>query len=207
MNSKLAIIGVILITSGTTLAITSYFNVNYWQTQLFYRTIFVLDPNSSFSQWLRLDKPMSLKQIQVQIEPSGEIADFLNSTMLSTYHLGVGLNPITVTLGDPYRNISADLITSAKMEGGGFELTLEPVHVFDIPDDWSTINNITITNPENHPVILIAVTTGTYLLVNSNWQTAMYNGIASVAVGAAITGISVLRRKQVVEQKETATES
>jgi hypothetical protein len=56
-------------------------------------------------------------------------------------------------------------------------------------------------------VIWIVEVTSYSLLVNNNWQTAMYLGIASVAVGTVIAGISVLRRNPAIKQKETATVS
>jgi hypothetical protein len=203
MNSKLAIIGVILITLGATLTITSYFNVNYWQAQTFYRYIFFIDSNSSSSQYLILGNSMSLKQIEVQIHSSYQLEDHLNSTMKSTYQLGLGLNPITVTLGSGNQYVSADLQPSFSTGASAF--MFQAVHVFNIPEDGIFTGNITVTNPYNYPVIWIVETTGNYLLVNNNWQTAMYLGIASVAVGAVITGISVLIRKPAIKQKETTT--
>jgi hypothetical protein len=205
MNAKLAMIGVNLITLGATLTVASYFNVNYWQAQLIYRRSFVIDSNSSSSQYLRLDpKPMSLKQIEVQIKPSYELGDFLNSTKWSTYQLGLGINPIPVTLGDVYQNVSADVQTSYSTQPGVWWMINNPAQVFNIPDNWLYIASITVTNPENYPVIWIVEVTGYSLLINNNWQTAMYLGIASIAVGA-VTGISVLIRKPAIKQKETTT--
>jgi hypothetical protein len=176
----------------------------YWQTQLFYRSIFVIDSNSSSSQNLRLNKITSLKQIEVKIESGYELQDLLNSTKWSTYHLGYGINPIPVTLGDVFQNVSADLQTAVSIGTGAWYM-ITPVHVFNIPDNWQDVASVYVTNPENNSVIWIVEIDGNYLLVNNNWQTAMYLGIASVAVGAVITGISVLIRKPAIKQKETAT--
>ena len=200
-------IGVILITLGVTLAATSYFNVNYWQKQQILRWPFVIDANSSSNQYLRLDKSISLKQIEVQIEPSYELGDFLNSTKWSTYQLGLGINPIPVTLGDVYQNVSADVQTSYSTQPGVWWMINNPAHVFNIPDNWLYVASIHVTNPENNSVIWMVEITGYSLLVNNNWQTAMYLGIASVAVGAVITGISVLTLKPAIKQKETVTVS
>jgi hypothetical protein len=210
MNIKLLMVGIILITLGATLTATSYFNVNYWQKELIFRRPFVIGANSTSSQYILLDKPVSLKQFQVQIEPGYELQDLLNSTDWSTYQLRVGFNPITVTLVTGHQTMSADIQTSTNNPQRTFYgMIYNPSHVFNIPDDWpiqAPINSsIYVTNPENNSVIWIVEVDRNYLLVNNNWQTAMYLGITSVAVGAVITGISVLIRKPAIKQKETAT--
>jgi hypothetical protein len=213
MNStRPVMIGVILITLGVTLTATSYFNVNYWQTEtLFPNQVAILNATSSWGEsgyTHIIVKEAILKKIEVEIKPSYELMDFLNSTMLSTYHLDLnGLNAIRVGLfglGSD-QSIIAYLQTS-KSIGPGAWLGLRPVHVFDIPDDWQYVYNITVTNPENYPVMWTVQITEYRLSVDNNWQTAMNYGIASLAVGAVITGISVLvitptPKKEHIEQK------
>lgn len=211
MNIKLLMVGIILTTLGATLTATSYSNVNYWQSELIFRRPFVIGANSTSSQRITLDKPASVKQFQVQIEPADELWDLLSSTNWSNYQLDLSFDPIAVTLSDVYQNMSADVQTSTSNPQKTFYVLINnPTHVFNIPDDWpiqAPINSsIYVTNPENNSVIWIVEVTSNHLLVNNNWQTAMDYGIASLAVGAVITGISVLMikpapKEERIEQK------
>lgn len=197
MNSKLLMAGAILITFGVTLAATAYFNINRWEQSGSSRYLLPTNANSFSEVFLDWDKDASLMKVIVQIEPSGEVADFLNSTMLSTYHLTYGTKPITVTLFSQWnRTVSAAINTAVNITDSNVLMGIQPVHVFDIPDDWSYVAYVRVTNAENYPVIWIVDITYQSLLTNINWQTATYFGIGSIAVGAFIIGIPALTMRQ-----------
>jgi hypothetical protein len=147
-----------------------------------------------------------LKQIEVQIGDSYELQDFLNSTMLSTYHLIYGLNPITVTLIDSSQNVSADLQTSIRVATNAWTMIRPTIHVFNIPDDWLYFSSLTVRNPENYPVSWIVTLTFNQRITVSEAVDRMILGITSTVVGAVILGVAVYRIKPVrAESTENST--
>jgi hypothetical protein len=210
--SNLILAGIILLAFGVTLAATSYFKLYDTVEEIVPTSGLILIPENSSMNFLfhylsasrnSSDSLSQISKVKVLVAGIGELQSLLKPTLDLNCTLSYGQN-ITISLGFDGQSMSAS------ESAWGNQTYENPVafHEFDIPASWSVVNlGIRITNPESYSVCWIVNVMVYGQVVNSNWQTAMYLGIASAAVGAVITGISVLRRKQAVDQKKTATAS
>lgn len=202
MNFKFLLVGVILITLGTTLVVTSYFKI-YDTVEKVVPTAGVLpiQANSSSSFWFNFfmgPLPQSQK-VSVLVAESQHLQDVLNSTLNYNSTIEYGKN-ITITLFGlrQNQNLSASVTTLYSQTYWG----CVAFHTFDVPVSWNNwVSTVSITNPESYPVCWIVNVMLYGQVVNSNWLTVFYVGMIPVILGVIIVGVAVYKRKPDVTKK------
>jgi uncharacterized membrane protein len=201
MNIKLLLVGVILITLGTTLLATSYFKI-YDTVETIFPTADVLPIKANSSSDFHFDYsfgplPQSQK-ILVVVAGSQELQGILNSTLnYNSIRIGGGKN-ITISLSVGNHSISASETTNY------YETYEEAMtfHIFDIPVSWwnGFDMKVSITNPENYPVCWIVNVMLYGQVVNNNWLTVFLVGIVLTILGLIIIEVAHHRRRAITKQ-------
>jgi hypothetical protein len=191
-RSKLVWVGTLLIVLGFTLAVTSYFNVYSEETKKIKQQVLLTKENSSSD--LNFFFPVHASRALVWVIGSSELQGVLNSTL--NYSSSIG-RPITMTLSDGTRNISASVGPVAVF--GDYWLP-QPVYAswFSIPSDWSYVSKVSISNSESHPVCWIATCIFYEQVIHLDWLGVMFLGVASILIGAAIVSVIAVSKKNSV---------
>lgn len=187
-NSKLVLIGVILITLGLSLVATSYFSVYSQETKKIAQRVLLMEGNSSAD--LNISPPAHASRVLIWIIGSPELQNVLNSTL--NYSSSVG-KAITITISDGTHSMSASVYAVAMF--GDYWLP-QPVYASwaHIPSDWSPISKVSISNSESLPVCWIATCILYEQVIHFDWLVVMLLGIVSLSIGAVISVIAIHRR-------------
>jgi hypothetical protein len=187
-NSKRVWIGVILIMLGLSLVVPSYFNVYSQETKKIAQRVLLMEGNSSAD--LNISFPVHASRALIWVVGSPELQTVLNSTL--NYSSSVG-NPITITLSDGTRNMSASVYWVAVF--GDYWLP-QPVYAswFSIPSDWSSVSRVSISNSENHSVCWIETCIFYDQILHFDWLAVMLLGVISLLIGAVISVSTIHRR-------------
>ena len=190
-NSRRAWVGVILIVLGLSLVTTSYFNVYSQQMKKIAQRVLLMEGNSSADLNTRTFVHEHSTLALVWVVGSDELQNVLNSTL--NYNSSLGY-PITITLSDGTRNMSASVYAVAVF--GDFWLP-QPVYAswFSIPSDWGGISRVTISNSESHPVCWVATCILYEQVLHYDWLAVMLLGIACLLTGVIISVTAIHRRK------------
>lgn len=198
-KSRRVWVGVILIVLGLSLMVTSYFNVYSEQMQKVAQRVLLMEGNSSADLDTRTFIPVHSTLALVWVVGSPELQSVLNSSL--NYSSSVG-NPITITLSDGTRNVSASVYAVAVF--GDYWLP-QPVYAswFTIPSDWGSVIRVTISNSESHPVCWVATCILYERVTHYYWLAVMLLGTVCLLTGAIISVTAIPRKKSEISARHS----
>lgn len=184
MNTKLSWIVSLLLVFGVTAFVMSFLNLYRLDSELSDKSEYLLiNSNSSgVVPFFHVDTG-DLKQVEVIViqGPAGYTSVLGNTTQL--------LDPFEITL------LSLGVAQISFTTDGG--LSAGPVrHVFDFPNEWTSLDGVRISNPENNPVAVAVTVIFHRQVMDTLWQGIMYLGLSLAGIGAITTGFALYKRRR-----------